>query len=56
VVGKNSEVVCRKLAEQGLAKIGYGKVRERNVIRLVTVNPELREEDLEALLAQILTV
>jgi glutamate/tyrosine decarboxylase-like PLP-dependent enzyme len=55
-LGKSSEQVCRKLAEQGLAKIGYGKVHGRNVIRLVTVNPELREEDLETLLGQILAV
>ncbi|HKI86655.1 MAG TPA: pyridoxal-dependent decarboxylase, partial [Thermoanaerobaculia bacterium] len=56
VPGKSSEAVCRELAERGLAKIGYGKVRERNVIRLVTVNPELSESDLETLLAQILAV
>jgi len=56
VLGKSSEAVCRGLAEQGLAKIGYGEVRQRNVIRLVTVNPELGEKDLETLLAQILAV
>jgi glutamate/tyrosine decarboxylase-like PLP-dependent enzyme len=56
VLGKSSEQVCRLLAEQGLAKIGYGKVHGRKVIRLVTVNPGLREEDLETLLSQILAV
>ena len=53
VEGKSSQKICQELAESGLAKIGYGHIENREVIRLVTVNPGLAEADLDRLLEQV---
>ncbi len=53
VRGRSSAEVCDLLDRQGALKIGHGMVRGRRAIRLVCVNPELGEEDLRRILAEI---
>ncbi len=48
---KPSQLVCERLSDQGLAVIGYGLWNGRKVIRLVTVNPEVSEHEIDRLLA-----
>jgi len=56
VEGADSARICRGLSEEGLEKIGYGRVKGRTVIRLVAVNAALQESDLDRLFANILRV
>lgn len=51
--GKPSDAICEALDDQQLAKLGFGIVKGRRVIRLVTVNPHLTEADLDRLLEHI---
>ncbi len=51
--GRDSAAICDWLDRQGRLKIGYGTVRGRQAIRLVCVNPDLDETDLDAILAEI---
>jgi glutamate/tyrosine decarboxylase-like PLP-dependent enzyme len=53
VRGRPSEAVCDLLDRQGRLKIGHGLVRGRRALRLVCVNPDLDEADLDAILAEI---
>ncbi|MEL6496936.1 MAG: pyridoxal-dependent decarboxylase [Planctomycetota bacterium] len=53
LVGKPSDAICEALDDQQLAKLGFGIVKGRRVIRLVTVNPHLTEGDFDRLLAEI---
>jgi sulfinoalanine decarboxylase/sulfinoalanine decarboxylase/aspartate 1-decarboxylase len=51
--GKPSDAICEALDDQRLAKLGFGIVKGRRVIRLVTVNPHLTTADFDRLLDQI---
>ncbi len=51
--GKPSDAICEALDDRQLAKLGFGIVKGRRVIRLVTVNPHLTEADFDRLLDQI---
>ncbi|MEL7483810.1 MAG: pyridoxal-dependent decarboxylase [Planctomycetota bacterium] len=51
--GKPSDAICEALDDQQLAKLGFGIVKGRRVIRLVTVNPHLTEADFDRLLEHI---
>ncbi len=51
--GKPSDAICDALDKQQLAKLGFGIVKGRRVIRLVTVNPHLTEADFDRLLDTI---
>ncbi|MEO1584098.1 MAG: pyridoxal-dependent decarboxylase [Planctomycetota bacterium] len=53
VRGKPSDAICEALDEQQLAKLGFGIVKGRRVIRLVTVNPHVTEADLDRLFETI---
>lgn len=53
VRGRDSAAICDWLDRQGRLKIGYGAVRDRRAIRLVCVNPDLEEGDLDAILDEI---
>ena len=53
VRGKSSEAICDKLDREGILKIGHGVVGGRRTLRLVCVNPDLDEADLDALFAEI---
>lgn len=56
VVGKPSDRICDLLDRRRLAKLGWGIVFGRRVIRMVCVNPALTEADLDELLANIKSV
>lgn len=53
VRGKSSEAICDRLDREGTLKIGHGVVAGRRTIRLVCVNPDLDEADLDAILELI---
>ncbi|MEM9166825.1 MAG: pyridoxal-dependent decarboxylase [Planctomycetota bacterium] len=53
LTGKPSDAICDRLDDEQLAKLGFGIVKGRRVIRLVTVNPHLTAADLDALLENI---
>ena len=53
VRGHASPAICDWLDQHGRLKIGHGTVRGRQVLRLVCVNPDLDESDLDAILAEI---
>jgi glutamate/tyrosine decarboxylase-like PLP-dependent enzyme len=50
VPGKSSEEICEQLHVSGEAVIGYGDYGDRQAIRLVTMNPEVSETEIDALL------
>lgn len=56
VVGKPSDKICDLLDKRQLAKLGWGIVFGRRVIRMVCVNPALTEADHDELLANIKAV
>ncbi len=56
VEGMGAPEVCARLHEEGAALLGYGVVRGRKVVRLVTVNPDMREADLDRLFDDILAL
>lgn len=56
VTGKPSDEICDELDRRQMAKIGWGVVHGRRVIRMVCVNPDLTTADLDELLAKIKTV
>ncbi|PHQ79479.1 MAG: cysteine synthase, partial [Phycisphaera sp.] len=56
VTGKPSDQICDELDRRQLAKLGWGIVHGRRVIRMVCVNPELTTGDLDALLANVKAV
>lgn len=53
VKGKDSVEICSHLNSSGRLKIGYAQVKGRQAIRLVCINPELNEERLRVILAEI---
>ena len=53
VRGRSSEAICDRLDREGTLKIGHGVVAGRRTLRLVCVNPDLDEGDLDAILAEI---
>jgi glutamate/tyrosine decarboxylase-like PLP-dependent enzyme len=53
VTGKPSDQICDELDRRQLAKLGWGIVHGRRVIRMVCVNPSLSESALDALLANV---
>ena len=56
VKDKPSDVLCDRMAEQGLAQVGFGVVGGREVVRLVTVNPELEPADIDRFFDDLLAV
>lgn len=52
---KSSAAICERLDDQGRLLIGHGEANGRRAIRLVCVDPELDEGDLDAALAEIKT-
>ncbi|MFI4894671.1 MAG: pyridoxal phosphate-dependent decarboxylase family protein [Phycisphaerales bacterium JB058] len=53
VTGKPSDKICDLLDKRQLAKLGWGIVFGRRVIRMVCVNPALTEADMDELLANV---
>ncbi len=53
VTGKPSDQICDELDRRQLAKLGWGIVHGRRVIRMVCVNPAQTEAELDALLANV---
>lgn len=51
--GRSSEAICALLDREGRLKIGHGRVGERRALRLVCVNPDLEDHDLDAILSEI---
>ncbi len=51
--GRPARHICEELDRRGIAKIGWGSFRGREFIRLVCVNPDVSESDLESLLEAI---
>jgi glutamate/tyrosine decarboxylase-like PLP-dependent enzyme len=56
VRGADARDVCTRLDEERRLKIGYGEAKGRRFIRLVCVNPELGDDDLEMIFREICTV
>lgn len=56
VHGMDAPTVCQRLHDQGLAWIGFGNVFGEDVVRLVTSNPDVQDEDLDRLFDDILAV
>jgi len=54
VNGVDSPAICDYLHDSGMAWIGYGNVFGEDVVRLVTSNPEVSEEDLDRLFDSVL--
>jgi glutamate/tyrosine decarboxylase-like PLP-dependent enzyme len=53
VAGKSSAAICERLDDQGRLLVGHGEADGRRAIRLVCVNPDLDESDLDAALSEI---
>jgi len=53
VRGKPSDEICSALGRRQRAKVGWGVVNGRKVIRLVFANPEVTREGVEELIADI---
>lgn len=56
VAGKSSAEICDRLARQGRAIVGTGVVDGRRLIRLVCVNPDQDESDLDTFFREVKTV
>lgn len=56
VRGRSSEAICDLLDRQGRLKIGHGTIGGRRALRLVCVNPDLDDADLDAILGEIKSV
>jgi len=54
VEGVSSSWLCQRVHEEGLAVLGYGIVRGREVLRLVTVNPDTTPKQLDTLFDDLL--
>jgi sulfinoalanine decarboxylase len=55
VRGRDSAEICDRLDREGRLKIGWGDVAGRRALRLVCVNPDLEDSDLDAILDEIRT-
>jgi len=53
VAGRSSTEICNRLDMESRLKIGHGTANGRCAIRLVTVNPDLTEEDVDHALSAI---
>ncbi|MFA7298164.1 MAG: aminotransferase class V-fold PLP-dependent enzyme [Candidatus Absconditabacterales bacterium] len=47
VKGKSASKLCEALDKQGLIKVGYGKRKGKEFIRLITVNADMTKKDIE---------
>ncbi|MCA9705627.1 MAG: hypothetical protein KDK70_07260 [Myxococcales bacterium] len=56
VPGKSSAGLCRALMEREVAVVGHARVKEREVVRWVLVNPAVTEAELDAMLDALLAV
>lgn len=56
VRGQSSAMICETLDSQSRLKIGFGDACGSSAIRLVCVNPDLGEEDIDRVIAEIKTV
>ena len=56
VEGTPSRRLCQALWERGVAKIGHARVRGREVVRWVFVNPQVERSDLDAVLEELVAV
>ncbi len=56
VCNKSSQAICHALDQEGRMKVGFGIVDGRFVIRLVCVNPEIDEQDLDLFFDEVLAV
>ncbi len=56
VEGRSSSRICELLDEQGRIKIGTGRVNGRRIIRLVCVNPDMTESDIDHFFEEVLSV
>ena len=53
VAGRSSKAICERLDDEGRLLVGHGEAGGRRAIRLVCVNPDLTEADLDTALAEI---
>jgi glutamate/tyrosine decarboxylase-like PLP-dependent enzyme len=53
VAGRSSAAICERLDQEGRLLLGHGEAAGRRAIRLVCVNPDLEERDLDAALDEI---
>jgi glutamate/tyrosine decarboxylase-like PLP-dependent enzyme len=53
VSGRSSAAICERLDDQGRMLIGHGEANGRRAIRLVCVNPDLDECDLDEALEEV---
>ncbi|MFQ5349659.1 MAG: pyridoxal phosphate-dependent decarboxylase family protein [Thermoanaerobaculia bacterium] len=53
VSGRSSAAICERLDHEGRLLIGHGEAGGRRAIRLVCVNPDLDESDIDAALDEI---
>ena len=53
VRGHDSAAICDWLDREGRLKIGHGTVAGQRALRLVCVNPDLEETDLDAIMGEI---
>ncbi len=51
--GVSSAAICERLDDEGRLLVGHGQAGDRRAIRLVCVNPDLDESDLDTALAEI---
>ena len=56
VKGKSSEKICTILDREGLIKVGHGEFKGDSYIRLICVNPDLTESDIDVFFEEILDV
>ncbi len=47
VLGHSAVDICTQLNQMGLAKVGYGKARAKTFVRMVCVDPDMQEQDLD---------
>lgn len=56
VNGSDSQKICEELMYRGLAKVGYGDFKGKRYIRMICVNPEVTEQDIDRFLENVLMV
>ena len=56
VRGKDSSMICNRLDAKGRLKIGFGEAFGSRAIRLVCVNPDFDEEDIDHFIDEVKTV
>lgn len=54
VVGRQTDWICQTLDHEGLLKVGHGVVNGRRIIRIVFVNPDMSESDVDEAFEEIL--